>query len=163
MPHGLDTEKEVFFYEQEFYPLSNFSAFSLIWKNHHFATSEQAYHWEKFPGNEILQREIQHAISAHEAFRIAQSNKELVRKDWESIKVEIMAAILRAKVKRHEYVRRKLLETGEREIIENSWRDDFWGWGPNKNGMNILGKLWMQIRVDIHSQINVPSHNVSDI
>lgn len=158
MPHGLDTEREVFFYEQEFYPLSNFSAFSLIWKDHYFPTSEQAYQWEKFPENKV-----QHAISAHEAFRIAQSNKELVRKDWESIKVEIMAAILRAKVKRHEYVRRKLLETGEREIIENSWRDDFWGWGPNKNGMNILGKLWMQIRVDIHSQINAPSHNVSDI
>ena len=158
MPHGLDTEREIFFYEQEFYPLSNFSAFSLLWKNHYFPTSEQAYQWEKFTGNEILQHEIQHAISAHEAFRIAQSNK-LVRKDWESIKVEIMFAILRAKAQRHEYVRRKLLETGDREIIENSWRDNFWGWGPNKNGTNMLGKLWIQIRADL----NAPLHDASDI
>ena len=49
--HGLDTEHEVFFYEQEFYVLSNFSAFSLMWQGHRFPTSEHAYHWEKFsPG-----------------------------------------------------------------------------------------------------------------
>lgn len=49
MSHGLDTDKQVFFYEQEFYPLSNFSSFTLLWKRHLFYTSEHAYHWEKFP------------------------------------------------------------------------------------------------------------------
>ncbi|WP_411543268.1 NADAR domain-containing protein, partial [Escherichia coli] len=44
----------------------------------------------------------------------------------------------------HEYVRRKLLATGNRCLIENSWRDDFWGWGPNRDGKNMLGTLWMK-------------------
>jgi hypothetical protein len=46
--HKLDNERQVFFYEQDFYVLSNFSAFTLQWKGHRFDTSEAAYHWEKF-------------------------------------------------------------------------------------------------------------------
>jgi hypothetical protein len=33
MNYKLDTDSQVFFYEQEFYVLSNFSAFSLQWNN----------------------------------------------------------------------------------------------------------------------------------
>ncbi len=51
---GLDTNTRVLFYEQEFYPLSNFSAFSLRWKGYRFDTSEAAYHWEKFPWKSLL-------------------------------------------------------------------------------------------------------------
>jgi predicted NAD-dependent protein-ADP-ribosyltransferase YbiA (DUF1768 family) len=57
-----------------------------------------------------------------------------------------MHKILLAKVDQHPYVRRKLLETGARILVEDSWRDDFWGWGPNKDGQNVLGRLWMEIR-----------------
>jgi hypothetical protein len=57
-----------------------------------------------------------------------------------------MRCILCAKVEQHEYVRRKLLATGDRELVEDSWRDDFWGWGPTRQGQNMMGKLWMQIR-----------------
>lgn len=35
---------------------------------------------------------------------------------------------------------------GDRELVEDSWRDDFWGWGPNRDGKNMLGKLWMELR-----------------
>ena len=57
-----------------------------------------------------------------------------------------MYNIIKEKTTQHPYVKKKLLETGDREIIEDSWRDDFWGWGPNKNGRNELGKLWMKLR-----------------
>jgi hypothetical protein len=154
MPHGLDTQKEVFFYEQEFYPLSNFSAFDLIWNTNLFPTSEHAYQWQKFPPElSILRESIRTAPSAHEAFRIARVNHMSVRPNWESVKVEVMRRILRAKAGRHEYVRRKLLETGDRQIIENSWRDNFWGWGENKDGTNMLGKLWMEVRDEIKDGI----------
>jgi predicted NAD-dependent protein-ADP-ribosyltransferase YbiA (DUF1768 family) len=63
-----------------------------------------------------------------------------------------MKDILRAKAKQHEYVRRKLLETGDRELIEDSWRDGFWGWGPNKDGQNMLGKLRMEIREELKNE-----------
>jgi N-glycosidase YbiA len=153
MNHGLDTDDMVCFYEQDFYVLSNFSAFSLMWKGYRFDTSEAAYHWEKFNGELSVQAVIKESIrlapSAHEAFKIAERNKVLRRSDWDSVRVDIMREILREKVNQHEYVRRKLLETGDRKLVENSWRDDFWGWGPNKDGRNQLGKLWMEIRSEI--------------
>jgi len=42
-------------------------------------------------------------------------------------------------------MKNKLLQSGNRELIEDSWRDSYWGWGPNKDGENYLGKLWMEV------------------
>ncbi len=161
--HGLDTPERVCFYEQDFYVLSNFSAFSIAWELSpregmgRFDTSEAVYHWMKFKPNvpTMEQYRIMNAVrlapSAHEAFKIAESHKHLRRPDWDDVKVGIMRDILRAKADQHEYVRRKLLATGDRELVENSWRDDFWGWGANRDGQNMLGKLWMEIRTELRS------------
>lgn len=146
--HGLDTAERVCFYEQDFYVLSNFSAFTLRWEGRRFDTSEAAYHWEKFPDYTAIRFDIQSAPSAHEAFKIAERNKRFRRPDWDDVKVGIMETILFAKATQHEYVMRKLLATGDRELVENSWRDDFWGWGPNRDGRNMLGKLWMKLRAE---------------
>lgn len=158
--HGLDTQRQVFFYEQDFYVLSNFSAFSLTWYGHRFDTVEHAYHWMKFPtegspdaetlaARQRLLWKLADAPSAHEAFKLAQDHRDLRRPDWDDVKADIMRLLLRAKVEQHEYVRRKLLATGDRELVENSWRDDFWGWGPNRTGQNMLGKLWMEVRAEL--------------
>ena len=144
--HGLDTDKEVFFYEQDYYCLSNFSAFTLIRNGKRFDTSEAAYHYEKFPHNPFIQNLIHSAISAHEAFKTAEKYKRAQRENWNNIRVQIMFDILYQKTLQHNYVKRKLLSTGDRLLIENSWRDNFWGWGSDKQGKNMLGILWMQVR-----------------
>lgn len=152
---GLDTAGRVRFYEHDFYVLSNFSAFSIKWQGRRFPTSEHAYHWEKFePGTKdeqgmYVRDRILDAYSAHDAFKMAEQWKPLRRADWDDVKVGIMLGILRAKAAQHEYVRRKLLATGDRELVEDSWRDDFWGWGPNRDGKNMLGRLWMQVRSEL--------------
>lgn len=151
--HGLDTPERVFFYEQDFYVLSNFSSFSVEWCGHRFPTAEHVYHWIKFSAHDVIQQLICDAPSAHLSFKIAERNKDLRRPDWDDVKIDIMRRILRAKVRQHEYVYRKLLATGNRELIENSWRDDFWGWGPNRDGQNMLGKLWMEIRTELRNQL----------
>lgn len=153
---GLDTAGRVRFYEHDFYVLSNFSAFTLFWRGLRFDTSEAAYHFEKFNDAEgaladvrAIRHNILIAPSAHEAFKIAERNRAHRRPDWDDVKVGIMLDILRAKAAQHEYVRRKLLATGDRELVEDSWRDDFWGWGPNRDGKNMLGRLWMQVRSEL--------------
>jgi ribA/ribD-fused uncharacterized protein len=159
----LDTDEQVFFYEQDFYVLSNFSAFTLLWRGFRFGTSEAAYHFEKFfyPGNGIVANlvadQIKNSISAHDAFKIAERHKPHRRPNWDDVKVAIMRDILRAKVDQHEYVRRKLMVTGNRELVEDSWRDDFWGWGPNRDGKNWLGKLWMEIRSELRAVTPQPT------
>lgn len=144
-----DTMSHVFFYEQDCYVLSNFSAFKLQWDGEDFDTAEAAYHWEKFPCFPEIRKQIRDARSAHEAYQIAAKNKAHRRPDWDLVKVGIMKEILRAKVDQDEYVKRKLLETGDRMLIEDSWRDDFWGWGPERTGQNKLGQLWMEIRTEL--------------
>ncbi|MDP3139849.1 MAG: NADAR family protein [Burkholderiaceae bacterium] len=154
---GLDTPQRVRFYEHDFYVLSNFSAFELRFDGNNFATSEHAYHWQKFyvQAKDVAGRYIRDMIldapSAHEAFKLAERNRHLRRPDWDDVKVGIMRGILRAKAAQHEYVRRKLLDTGDRELVEDSWRDDFWGWGPNRDGQNMLGKLWMEVRAELRA------------
>lgn len=149
--YKLDTDTHVFFYEQDFYVLSNFSSFQIRYDEQTFPTSEHLYHYHKFPHDPVLQGKIRDAISAHEAFQIAAANSHLRRPDWDLVKVDIMRNILRAKVNQHEYVRRKLLATGDRILVEDSWRDDVWGWGPNKDGQNLLGNLWMEIRQELRN------------
>ena len=152
--HGLDTETQVCFYEQDFYVLSNFSSFKVWWCESWFDTSEHAYHYSKFMHDSRharLLHDIRTALSAHDAFKIAESNKRLVRPDWFDVRISMMRDILRSKVACHEYVRRKLLATGDRELVENSWRDDFWGWGSNRDGKNMLGNLWMDIRAELRA------------
>lgn len=151
--HGLDTEEQVFFYEQDFYVLSNFSSFMVKYEGQMFPTAEHAYHWAKFPTDALMMATIRCAASAHLAYELGQRWKEYRREDWDDMKVGIMNDILCAKVQQHHYVRRKLLATGERTLIENSWRDDFWGWGPNQKGRNVLGRLWMQIREDLRKGV----------
>jgi len=155
--HGLDTPERVCFYEQDFYVLSNFSAFNVRWGPYTFMTSEHMYHWRRFflaggYSADALAQKIMNAASAHDAFRIAQGNKVHQIDYWDDIKVGEMREILRLKADQHEYVRRKLLATGERELVENSWRDDFWGWGPNRDGQNMLGKLWMEVRSTLRAR-----------
>jgi ribA/ribD-fused uncharacterized protein len=148
-----DTPRQVFFYEQDFYVLSNFSAFRVSWERIDFDTSEHAYHWEKFRCDTgwAVAMQIIDARSAHAAFKLAEQHKAQRRPDWDDIKVDVMRGILRAKASQHEYVRRKLLATGDRELIEDSWRDDFWGWGPHRTGHNMLGKLWMELRAELRA------------
>jgi N-glycosidase YbiA len=129
--------------------------FTIQWKGLRFDTSEAVYHWEKFPDYPNIQNEIRTSISAHEAYKIASRFISLRRPDWDEVKVDIMRSILKSKVLQHEYVRRKLLDTGNRKLVENSWRDDFWGWGPNKDGQNHLGKLWMEIRDELNNDMLV--------
>lgn len=144
--HKLDTDEMVRFYEQDFYVLSNFSSFTVFFGGELFPTSEHAYHYQKFKDNPAFLELIRTAPSAHEAFKLAEKNKAHRRADWDEVKVDIMYAILMAKTTQHEYVKRKLLATGNRLLVEDSWRDDFWGWGPNRDGQNMLGKTWMQVR-----------------
>lgn len=138
----------IFFYEHEFYVFSNFSSFAIEWKGKLWMTSEHAYHSEKFDDEDLKER-IRFARSAHDALMIAKENRDKYRSNWDDVKLGIMKDILRSKVKQHSYVEKKLLESKGREIIEDSWRDDFWGWGPNKDGQNHLGKIWMEIRQEL--------------
>jgi len=153
--HGNDTDKQIFFYEHEFYVFSNFSSFAIEWKGKLYMTSEQVYQSEKF-NDENMKEQIRNVRSAHEALKLAYANKDKWKSGWDVIKLKVMKEILRAKVEQHPYVKKKLIESGDKELIEDSWRDSYWGWGPNKDGENHLGKLWMEVRNEFTASSSYP-------
>ncbi len=140
------------FYDREFYVFSNFSSFEIDWQGEIYKTTEHAYQSAKFFGvDEDLVNDIRNTKSSHEAFKLARANADKVRPDWDDVKIDIMEEIIRAKCEQHPYVKQKLLETGDYEIVEDSPKDNFWGWGADRQGRNELGKLWMKIRQELRS------------
>jgi ribA/ribD-fused uncharacterized protein len=143
----------VFFYPPEFYVFDNFSSFQIDFNGYHYPTCEHAYQATKFTETAPeISHQIENAKSAHDALKIAQAHKDKLPPNWHQTKIAIMKDILRHKIDQHPYVLKKLLESGTREIIEDSWRDSEWGWGEDKTGKNLLGKLWIELRSEYQSK-----------
>ena len=140
----------VLFYEREFYMFSNFSAFAVKYDGDMWPTAEHAYQAKKFYDFDIRDK-IKSARSAHEAKQIAKVFEHEMRDDWEEVKLIVMEEIIWAKLSQHPYIQEKLLQTREREIIEDSHKDAFWGWGPDRDGENHLGKIWMHVRKEMRT------------
>jgi N-glycosidase YbiA len=142
------------FYPREFYCLDNFSSFKVKYDGYLYSSLEEAYQTIGFlESAPEIANEIKNSHSAHEAQKIAYLNKDKQRNDWDQVKVTIMEQLLRAKIEQNPYVKKKLLETKDYMIVEDSPKDNYWGWGYNRDGENQLGKLWMKLRDELNNQI----------
>jgi ribA/ribD-fused uncharacterized protein len=147
---GSEKKDYIGFHTRKFYPFSNFASFSVRWREREWMTSEHAYQAAKFLDDyPDIAAEIHQARSAYEAKKIARENKHKVPDSFYDDNLEIMRDICRAKLNQHEYIQKKLLQTKGKKLVEDSPDDDFWGWGPDKDGKNMLGKIWMELRDDL--------------
>lgn len=83
---------------------------------------------------------------------INQNKKLKIRPDWDNVRVDVMKKALKYKFKNAD-LEELLLETDDKQLIENSPNDLFWGNGYRSggNGQNMLGKLLMELRESIKS------------
>ena len=77
--------------------------------------------------------------------------RRVSRHDWDFVRVKIMRWSLRVKLAQNwREFGRLLLSTGDRPIVEQSRKDDFWGAKVADDGtlvgMNVLGRLLMELR-----------------
>ena len=70
-----------------------------------------------------------------------------LREDWEDVKVEVMLDALRFKFGQNEDLKKKLLDTGNEVLHEDSPVDFIWGW--QNNGKDLLGKCLMKTREEL--------------
>ena len=152
-PLLVTNEDTIGFYEREFYVFSNFSSFQVQWKGRLWPTSEHAYQAAHFfdTAPELVE-EIFTARSAHEAFKIAKANGNKAPKNWDKTKIGIMEDICRHKLQQHLYVEKKLRQTKDWPLAEDSPIDPFWGWGKDRKGRNELGKVWMRLRDELNKE-----------
>ena len=140
------------FYPREFYPLDNFSSFKVEWNGYLYASLEEAFQSALFlPDYPEIANKIRKSHSAHEAQKIMFENEDKVNYS-DKEKIEIMEKLLRLKVEQNPYVKKKLLETKDYLIVEDSPKDSFWGCGETRDGENQLGKLWMKIRKELREK-----------
>jgi len=69
-----------------------------------------------------------------------------LRRDWESVKENIMRRALYAKFTQHPDLKKLLLSTGDAKLVEHTERDSYWGDGGDGSGKNRLGYLLMELR-----------------
>jgi len=112
--------------------------------HHIYPSVEHAYQASKTRSLKA-RKLIQNARSPSRAKRLGQSAK--LRPNWEEYKFIIMADLVRQKFFEHEILGQKLLETGDRLLVEgNTWGDRTWG-VCNGRGKNHLGKILMRVRL----------------
>jgi len=130
--------------------LSNFYPCEIIYENIKYPSVEHAYQASKTLDIK-LKKEIANKKTPDLAKKLG--NKIELRKDWDSIKLNIMETLIRQKFRNHKDLRIKLLETDNAELIEgNTWGDTFWGIYKGR-GENHLGKILMKIRDEIKNEV----------
>lgn len=132
-------------FEGNFRFLSNFWPSVVQLDGVKFSSVEHAYQAAKTFDDEMRQK-IKNAKTANIAKKLGQ--KVELRKDWESVKLDVMEKLLREKFAIPE-LKQLLLDTGDAELVEgNWWGDRFYGVCDGK-GLNHLGRLLMLIRSDL--------------
>ena len=140
--------------------LSNFYPSPIRYEGINYPTVEHAYQAAKSLSNDIRKR-ISEQDTPGQAKR--QGNTELLRDDWEKMKVSIMRELVRQKFIKHAGLAKKLLDTGITKLIEgNTWNDTYWG-VCNGKGSNKLGKILMKIRKQLRAIRKVLKAKKKDI
>lgn len=131
--------------------LSNFSSSKIQYKGYTYPNGEAAFQ---------AQKNDSHTYKHLMQFQTPKSAKKEgrhvnLRSDWEQVKDQLMYEIVLAKFSQNEELKRRLLATGTKKLIEgNTWHDNEWGYCTcprckNETKQNKLGKILMRVREEL--------------
>lgn len=137
----------IYFYttQDEYGCFSNFSRHGFQLDNKYWKTSEHYFQAQKFAGTKYEDK-VRESRSPKEAAQLGRRRDFPLRKDWESVKDDVMRRAVLAKFQKHEDIRQILLDTGDKELVENAPGDYYWGCGKDGSGKNMLGIILMEVR-----------------
>lgn len=173
----MESEAAVFFRTREkFGSLSNMASdFPVHVGDACFNSSEAYYQALRWPHDPDIQREIATVPTPKASKVLSRRYLDTAREDWMSVRVKAMRIALRAKLIFHrDAMLHVLSQTNDLPIVEKSFRDDFWGALPSPDGSlkggNVLGRLWMEIRLEIRNDpsayadgslfVEMPDHRI---
>lgn len=129
---------------------SNFARFPISIGGATWPTTEHYFQAQKFKDSAV-QSKIRRANTPMIAARLGRDRSLPLRRDWDSVKVEVMRTALRAKFTQHPELRTLLLSTGTAKLVEHTSNDAYWGDGGDGSGKNMLGRLLMKLRAELRS------------
>lgn len=136
------TDKRIDSFTGEYRFLSNFFPTEVTYQGDIYNSVEQAYQASKT--NDLGERaRIRGEKSPGKAKRLGR--RVTLRPDWEQVKLQVMHELVLQKFQ-DKVLRAELLTTGDLELIENNWWNDYF-WGVCRGtGENHLGKILMKVR-----------------
>ncbi len=133
-------------FEGEYAFLSNFYPCQIHYAFHWFQCSEALYMAHKSGKEEDFARFA--PLDAREAKKLGR--KVELQPGWDDMRIDVMRRVVWHKFAQNPPLEKRLMATGEAELIEgNWWKDCFWG-VCNGVGENNLGKLLMELRDELH-------------
>lgn len=160
-PNVYDPEKVCAFMRsrERYGALSNMTGgFPIIVNGLNFQSSEGLFQALKFPHAPRRQLHIAEARSGLDAKKRAYAAGAKPMPGWDDIRIAAMAQTLAEKLRQHPArFSDALSETGNRPIVEKSYRDPFWGAQPSAAGLvgrNVLGRLLQELRDAFYAQDN---------
>jgi N-glycosidase YbiA len=127
---------------------------TLVLYGQSWPSTEHYFQAQKFvvPGNPAFNAICQ-ASSPRQASDIAKQHANKVRRDWLvcdttglQLRQHVMLDALMAKFGQNEWLRQRLIGTGDKVLVQDSPVDSIWGRGGNWRGNNELGQMLMAVR-----------------
>lgn len=140
-------ENTILCFQGDYHFLSNFHRAQFSWDFWpYWDSAEAAFQSAKCTSDEERRKFTELSVTPAEAKRMGRQVQ--LRPDWEQVKDGIMEEIVHEKFFQIEPLARKLMATGNAELIEgNTWGDTYWGVDLHTmQGKNKLGKILMKIR-----------------
>ena len=136
--------------KDEYGMFSNFaSGFPLSVNGKTFYTSEALYQCFKYTHHPDIQQKIATHRNPFYAKKEAWGYK-CIRDDWDRCKIPVMYWCISLKLYQYTPFQHLLLGSEGKQIVEKSYRDEFWGARPQNDGtligINALGRLLMKLR-----------------
>lgn len=140
--------QEIRFYlhrEKPYGCFSNFSAHGFELDGLWWTTSEHYFQAQKL-WNTSYAEQIRAAKSPMIAARLGRSRKHPIRADWIEVKDDVMRRAVLCKFRTNREIKEVLLSTGDAILVEATSEDYYWGCGSDGTGLNMLGRILMEVR-----------------
>ncbi|MDV7376303.1 NADAR family protein [Acinetobacter baumannii] len=147
------------------------SGYPIVINDIYIRSSEALYQALKYPTRPDVQNKILIQSSPMTAKMVGKPFRELVRPDFDLIKIKVMKWCVYAKLlSNYDKFSSLLLESENKIIVEESRKDNFWGAKRTLDnkliGINVLGRILMEIRHNIRAGLIPdklePFHSISD-
>lgn len=160
-----DQSNTIFFYEKHepYYEFTNFYESPIVLKNTRWPTSEHFFQSQKFASNDkyltLHEENVRRLPTPRDAFEYVRKNSWFVgSQEWEKKKNDVMYRAVKAKFTQNANLTILLLGTGDKQLVEHTSNDKYWGDGGDGTGLNQLGKILMKVRSEIRQEYGGTRH-----
>jgi len=138
---------KILFYSvgDEYGVFSNFAPYPISLDGKRWPTSEHYFQAQKLADPKLRER-IRRSSKPAQAASLGRDRTTSIRRDWESVKVDVMRKAVAAKFEQHPDLAALLLSTDDSLIVEHTENDAFWGDGGDGSGKNMLGRILVEVR-----------------